>query len=99
MSYDASIHQIDEKGRQSRFHDMPAKHHDYSASISFCRRDRGYNAEKIAGDQNVGQRLEKRGEAPVAAGRRCKFFRVYLVGTTLDGDSANLREIGFRDGS
>jgi hypothetical protein len=36
---------------------MTAKHHDHAAGISFRRRDRGNDAEKIAGDENVGQGL------------------------------------------
>jgi hypothetical protein len=52
---DAAIHQIDEEGSEARFHDVAAKHHNYAAGISLCRRDRSHDAEKIAGDENVGQ--------------------------------------------
>jgi hypothetical protein len=76
---------------------VPAEHHDYTAGISLCRRDRGHDAEKIAGDENVGQRLQKRGKAPVLAGRRCELFGVNLVGPPLDRNRANFGEIGFRD--
>jgi hypothetical protein len=94
---DAAIHEVDEKWREARFHDVAAKHHDYTAGISLCRRDRGHDAEKIAGDENVGQGLEKRGEAPVLARRRRELFGVDLVRAPLDGNGANFREIGFRD--
>lgn len=96
MSDDAAIHQIDEKGREARFHDVPAEHHDDTTGISLCRRDRGHDAEKVAGNENVRQRLEKRGEASVLAGRRCELLGVDLVGTTLDRNCANSGEIGFR---
>jgi hypothetical protein len=76
---------------------VPAEHHDDAARISLCRGDCGYDAEKIAGDENVGQRLQKRGEAPVLAGRRCELFGVNLVGPPLDRNRANFGEIGFRD--
>jgi hypothetical protein len=99
MGDDAPIHQIDEKGSEARFHDVPAEHHDYTAGISLCRRDCGYDAEKIAGDENVGQGLEKRSEAPVLAWRRCELFGLDLVRTTLDRNRANSGEIGFRDWS
>jgi hypothetical protein len=78
---------------------VPAEHHDYTAGISLCGRDRSHDAEKIAGDENVGQGLEKRGEAPVLAGRRCELFGLDLVGATLDRDCANSGEVGFRDSS
>jgi hypothetical protein len=76
---------------------VSAQHHDHTAGISLCRRDRGHDAEKIAGDENVGQRLEKRGEAPVLAGRRRELFGIDLVWATLDGNCAYSGEIGFRD--
>jgi len=96
---DAAIHEVDKKGCEARFHDVPPEHHDYTAAISLCRRDRGYDAEKIAGDENVGQGLEKRGEAPVFPGRRRKLFGVDLIGPPLDRNGANSGEIGFRNSS
>jgi hypothetical protein len=78
---------------------VAAEHHDDAARISFCRRDRGHDTEKIAGDENIGQGLEERAEAPVLAGRRRKLFGVDLVWATLNRDGANFGEIGFRDSS
>jgi hypothetical protein len=78
---------------------VPAEHHDDPASVSLRRRNRAHDAEKIAGDENVGQRLEKRSEATVLAGRRCELFGVDLVGAALDWYRANFGEIGFCDGS
>lgn len=96
MGNDAAIHQIDEKGRETSLHNMPAEHHDYAAGISLCRRDRAHDSEKIAGDENVGQGREKRGEAPVLPGGRRKLLGVNLVRAALDRNSTNPGEIGFR---
>jgi hypothetical protein len=78
---------------------VPAEHHDYTAGVSLCQRDRGDDAEKIASDENIGQGLEKSGEAPVFPGRRRKLFGVDLVGPPLDRNGANSGEIGFRGSS
>ncbi|HEY5021274.1 MAG TPA: hypothetical protein VII30_02180 [Gemmatimonadaceae bacterium] len=78
---------------------MATEHDDDGAAISLCRRYRVYDAKEIARDQDVGERFEERGEAPVLAWRRRKLRGGNLVRAPLDRNGADFREIGFRDGT
>jgi hypothetical protein len=63
-----AIHQVDEKWRQSRLHDVAAEHHDDRAPVLRGGRDCIYHAQEIARYEDIGQRLQERSEASVAAG-------------------------------
>jgi hypothetical protein len=77
---------------------VAAEHHDYS-SFSLCGAgDRGDYRPEIACDQNIGQRVEKCGEAAILAGRRRKLGSGDLVGSPLDRDGADSGQIYFRRG-
>ena len=64
----AAIHEVNEKWRQSRLHDVPAEHYHDRALVFLCRGNRGHDAQEIARDQNVGERFEERGKAAIPAG-------------------------------
>jgi len=76
---------------------VAAEHDDDCSTVVFCRRNGVDDATEITRNEDVGKRLEKRGEAAILAGRRCKLRGGNFVRAPLDRNGADLREIGFRD--
>jgi hypothetical protein len=76
---------------------VPAEHDDDGSTILFCRRNRVDDAAEIARYQHVGERFEKGGEAAILSWRRRKLRGGDFVRTPLDGNRADLREVGFRE--
>jgi hypothetical protein len=70
---------------------VAAEHYDDRASVVLRGCNRAHDAEKITRYQNVGKRLEERGEAAILARRRGKFGGGYLVRPLLDWNCPNLR--------
>jgi hypothetical protein len=76
---------------------VAAEHDDDRATIAFCRRNRVDDGAEITRHQHVGKRFEEGGEAAILAWRRRKLRGGDFVRTPLDGNGADLREIGFRE--
>ena len=85
-------HQLEQHGRESGFHDVPASHRDDRATV--CRvHHRVDHAAEIARGEHIGERTQKRAERVVSAGRRGKLVGAYFVRTARDGNGADLREV------
>jgi hypothetical protein len=78
---------------------VAAEHDDDGAAISLCRRYGVDDPKEVTRDQDVGERFEEGGEAPILAGGRRKLRGGNLVRAPLDRNGADFREIGFRDGT
>ena len=65
------------------------------AAALVCAYDIGDDRLEVGRYENVGKSVEKRREGKIITGRRCEFFGPNLVGATLDGHCANLRQIRF----
>jgi len=73
---------------------VPAQHHDDGAPGTMRRGDRGDDATKVAGDEDVGERIDERAEGTVGAGRARELAGRDLVRASRDGDGADLGEVG-----
>jgi len=94
----AAPHQVDEKRRETRFDDVPAKHDD-DAALAVCRCDeRVDHRAEVSCDENVRQRFEKCVERPIVAGRMRELGRAHFVGAARNGNSSDGREIRFARG-
>jgi hypothetical protein len=75
---------------------VSAEHHHHCALFSRGGCDGVDHRAEIAGDQNIGQRFQESSEAPILARRRSEFGGGNLVGTALDRNGADFRQIDFR---
>src|SRR5450759_3033516 len=93
----SAIHQVDEKWRQARFHDVAADHDDDRALVLRGGCDRVHHAQEISRHDNIRQRFQEGSEAAVGPRRGCEFGGGDFIGAPFDWNGADSREIDFRD--
>ena len=89
-----AMHEIDEHRSEPGLHDVTAQHNDDGALVARGVDDGGDDAAQIAGDEDVGERVEKCAEGTVVARRSGELVRAHLVWAAGDGHGSNVREVG-----
>jgi hypothetical protein len=98
MCDDSAFHELDQNGSDASLHDVSAEHDNDCAAGEVGGGNCVDDCSEIGSDQNVRQRLDERRKRPIRTGRRSELFRPDFVGPTLNGDRADLGQVGFGRG-
>ena len=90
----ATLHEVHEHRREAGLHHVAAEHDDHAALAPVRGGDGVDDGEEVAGDEDVGERAQKRAEGAVAPRRGRELLGAHLVRTAGDRDGANGREVG-----
>jgi len=74
---------------------VTAEHDHYAAAEPVRVHDGISNPPEVAGDKNVGQRVQKRAKASILPRGRSKFLGPNFVRPSFDGNCADLRQVRF----